>query len=237
MSGTWSGQGFNFSPGLAEDAASKRSRKRAHSRKKAQLAASKSTPAPAQRMEQVAVVGAGQMGLGIAQTLAASAGLSVVLVDISDDVLAAAVETIAAALGRDVGKGRMTEDEAAAALGRISCANSSEGYGALAGADLVLEAVPEILELKESILQAIVAAAKPDALIVSNTSSISMTKLAAFLPKERRPQFAGLHFFNPVPVMKLVEVRLLRPHQCTEKPLLLPRFCSRSWHSRSASVR
>jgi 3-hydroxyisobutyrate dehydrogenase-like beta-hydroxyacid dehydrogenase len=149
-------------------------------------------------IEQVAIVGSGQMGLGIAQ-ICAQAGIAVTMVDVSADALDLAQASIAKSLDRLVQKETMSEADAAAVLGLIEGAVSEDGdYSALAGADLVIEAVPELPELKDTVLNGVAAAVKPDALIVSNTSSISMTKLAAFLPTERRAKFAGLHFFNPV---------------------------------------
>ena len=146
---------------------------------------------------QVAIVGSGQMGLGIAQ-VCAQAGISVTMVDVSGPALDQAQGAIAKALDRMVQKETLSEADASAALARIEGVVSDDGdYSALSDADLVLEAVPEIMDLKDTVLSGVAAAAKADALIVSNTSSISMTKLAACLPAERRAKFAGLHFFNP----------------------------------------
>lgn len=145
------------------------------------------------------------MGLGVAQVLA-TVGIRVVLFDVSEAALASAVGTIDKALGRMVDKGKMSGGEAADARARITTVAATTDYSALANADLVIEAVPERIDLKRTVLGAIAASARPDAIIASNTSSISMTALAALVPPERRAAFAGLHFFNPVPVMKLVEI-------------------------------
>ena len=157
-------------------------------------------------MEEVAVIGAGQMGLGVAQVLATS-GVRVLLFDVSQEVVDQAVGTIASGLDRLASRNKMSEDDVAAAMGLIEGIASIDGdYSRLGGCDLVIEAVPEVESLKERVLSAVAASARPNALIASNTSSISMTKLASFIPAERRAAFAGLHFFNPVPAMKLVEV-------------------------------
>jgi 3-hydroxybutyryl-CoA dehydrogenase len=157
-------------------------------------------------IELVAVIGAGQMGLGVAQVLACS-GVSVLLFDVSVDVLDKGIASIEAGLARLASRKKMTEKAAADAIALIDSVVSADGdYSRLADADLVIEAVPELMPLKEKVLSAIVAHAGPRAIIASNTSSISMTALAAVVPAERRPTFAGLHFFNPVPVMSLVEV-------------------------------
>ena len=157
-------------------------------------------------MEKVAVIGAGQMGLGVAQVLATS-GVRVLLFDVSQEVVDQAVGTIASGLDRLASRNKMSEDDVAAAMGLIEGIASIDGdYSRLGGCDLVIEAVPEVESLKERVLSAVAASARPNALIASNTSSISMTKLASFIPAERRAAFAGLHFFNPVPAMKLVEV-------------------------------
>jgi len=157
-------------------------------------------------MEEVAIIGAGQMGRGVAQVLAVNCGVRVLLFDVSEEALATSIGAIGTSLKRLVSKKKMTEGEANAAMARIQGVPSSGDYSRLAGSDLVIEAVPEVLTLKEKVLSAVAKAAKPSCIIASNTSSISMTKLASLIPEDRRKAFAGLHFFNPVPVMKLVEV-------------------------------
>jgi 3-hydroxybutyryl-CoA dehydrogenase len=148
----------------------------------------------------VAVLGAGTMGNGIAHVFA-RAGYSVVLRDVEQRFLDRAMETIAKNMDREVKKSKTTEAEKSAALGRI---NATTDLAALAAADFAIEAVPEQMELKVRVLHDADAALKPEAILASNTSSISITALAA---KTSRPsRFIGMHFMNPVPVMVLVEV-------------------------------
>jgi len=155
-------------------------------------------------IQEVAVLGSGIMGGGIAQTMAV-AGLRVVLFDVSEDLLNKSLKDVRSSLQRTVKKKTMSEADASAALDRVSTVVGSD-YSKLANADLIVEVVPERIDLKEKVLHAVSASAKANAIIASNTSSISITKLAACVPEERQARFAGLHFFNPVPVMKLVEV-------------------------------
>jgi len=154
-------------------------------------------------IKAVAVVGAGTMGHGIAQVLVKS-GFSAVLQDVAAKILDAAKERIGKGLARDVEKGRMTAEQREQALNRLKTTTEVKD---LAGVEFAIEAVVENFETKQSVLRAlepVVREAKPDAILASNTSSISITKLAA---QTRRPErFVGLHFFNPVPMMKLVEV-------------------------------
>lgn len=176
-------------------------------------------------MEEAAVIGCGIMGAGIAQVMA-TAGIRVLLIDISAEFLTKATGGIKASLDRLVKKKSMSEEAAAEVLKRIEPVVATSDYSCLANSDLVLEVVPEKLDLKEKVLKAVCAAAKPSAIIASNTSSISITKCAAFLPAERTARFAGLHFFNPVPVMKLVEViRGLQTSDDTVKELM--QLCKR----------
>ncbi|NNF12549.1 MAG: 3-hydroxybutyryl-CoA dehydrogenase [Gemmatimonadetes bacterium] len=152
-------------------------------------------------IDRIAVVGGGTMGNGIAH-VAAQHGKSVRLVDLSDDVLDKAMATIAKNLDRQVKKEILDEQARDATLARIETMNGLE-EGA-DGVDLVVEAVPEKAELKYAIFQTIDAAAGPDTILASNTSSISITEIAA---RTSRPdKVIGMHFMNPVPVMKLVEV-------------------------------
>ncbi|HUF79255.1 MAG TPA: 3-hydroxybutyryl-CoA dehydrogenase [Thermoanaerobaculia bacterium] len=148
----------------------------------------------------IGVVGAGTMGHGIAQVAVAS-GLRVVLVDVAPEALARGVERIEKGLARAVEKGRLTEEERQAAVGRLASAGD---LAALAEADLAIEAVVERLEVKEGVLRELDHILPEGAILASNTSSISITRLAA---ATRRPDRAiGMHFMNPVPVMKLVEL-------------------------------
>jgi len=148
----------------------------------------------------VAVVGAGTMGNGIAHVFAA-AGFETLLVDAAADALERAASTIEKNLGRQVAKERITAEVASATLSRISPSTTFEG---IADCAIVVEAVPEIREIKAEVFEELARHAAPSAIIATNTSSISITELAAALPHPDR--FIGMHFMNPVPVMKLVEV-------------------------------
>ncbi|MBK6531646.1 MAG: 3-hydroxybutyryl-CoA dehydrogenase [Deltaproteobacteria bacterium] len=146
------------------------------------------------------VLGAGQMGSGIAQ-VAAGAGWTVKLADASLDRATAARDKIASGLRKLVEKGKVGADEAGALVGRIVPVGSIEELG---DADLVVEAVTEHLDTKLALFEKLDAAVKPGAVLASNTSSISLTRIAA---ATRRPaDVVGLHFFNPVPMMRLVEI-------------------------------
>lgn len=148
----------------------------------------------------VGIIGAGTMGNGIAQACAVS-GLNVVMVDISDAAVAKGVATVAGSLDRLIKKEKITEADKAAALSRIK---TSTRYEDLKAAQLVIEAATENYDLKVKILQQIDALVDPEVIIASNTSSISITKLAAIT--RRADKFIGMHFFNPVPMMALVEI-------------------------------
>ena len=146
------------------------------------------------------VVGAGTMGHGIAQVAAAS-GLDVILVDVAPQALARGVAAIDKGLERGVAKGKITAEDKQAALARLTQAGE---LGALAQADLVVEAVVEKLEVKRQVLTELDRICRPEAILSSNTSSISITRLAA--ATSRPGQVIGMHFMNPVPVMQLVEI-------------------------------
>ncbi len=152
-------------------------------------------------IQQVAVVGAGTMGNGIAHVLA-QAGLNVTLIDVSDEALDRALNTISANLDRQIKKGVLDDKEKNAVLSRIA-RSVSVGDGA-AKCDLAIEAATERADLKAGIFRELDAAAPDGALLATNTSSISITRLAA--ATKRKPSVIGMHFMNPVPVMKLVEV-------------------------------
>lgn len=152
-------------------------------------------------MQTIAVVGAGTMGQGIAQ-VAATAGFTVFLHDASAGALQAALDGIRRRLESAVQKGKMSEEERDAAVVRIQPAPSLEA--AVRRGDLVIEAVPEKLDLKVRVFRALDTAAPARALLATNTSSLSVGRIAA---ATRRPQnVLGMHFFNPVPAMPLVEV-------------------------------
>ena len=149
---------------------------------------------------KIGVVGAGTMGNGIAQAFA-QAGFEVVMSDVAQAALDRAMATIAGSYDRLIKKEKMTAEQKAAALGRIRTATE---LAALKDADLVIEAATENLELKLKIFRQLDELAKADAVIASNTSSISITKLAA--STKRADKVIGMHFFNPVPLMALVEL-------------------------------
>ena len=151
-------------------------------------------------IKQVAVVGAGTMGNGIAHVFAQS-GYATTLIDVDRGRLDAAVATIAKNLDRQIAKGTLDAGARDATLGRIATATSASDVGA---AQLAVEAVPEIFELKSRIFTELDAALPADAILASNTSSISITRLAGITKRPER--VIGMHFMNPVPVMKLVEV-------------------------------
>ncbi len=149
---------------------------------------------------KVGVIGAGTMGNGIAQACAV-AGVDVVMIDVAEAAVQRGLATITGSLDRLVKKEKLTAADRDAALARI---HGSTGYDALGAADLVIEAATENEELKFRILKQADGIARPGAILASNTSSISITKLAA--ATSRPAAFIGMHFFNPVPMMALVEL-------------------------------
>ncbi|RDU97520.1 3-hydroxybutyryl-CoA dehydrogenase [Trinickia dinghuensis] len=151
-------------------------------------------------IETLGVIGAGTMGNGIAQTAAVS-GFKVILIDVTEAALAKGLAALGSSLERLVAKGKLDAAVRDAALARIE---TSTDYGRLAAVDLVVEAATENLELKTRILKQIEAVVPASTLIASNTSSISITALAATLAEPSR--FIGMHFFNPVPLLPLVEI-------------------------------
>jgi 3-hydroxybutyryl-CoA dehydrogenase len=151
-------------------------------------------------IKTVAVLGAGTMGNGIAHVFA-RAGFHVILRDVEKRFLDRGLETISKNLDREVKKGKITEADKSAALGRIRPVTDN---AALVGADFVVEAVPEQRDLKIRILKEVDAVLGPGVILATNTSSISITELASQTGRPER--FIGMHFMNPVPVMTLVEV-------------------------------
>ena len=151
-------------------------------------------------IQSIGVIGAGTMGNGIAQAFAV-AGIPVVMVDIAQAALDRGMKTVDSSLTRIVQKQKMTDVDKAAALGRIK---TSTEMSAMKDCDLLIEAATENVDIKLKLFAQIEAVAKPGAIIASNTSSISITKLAA--ATKRPAQVIGMHFFNPVPVMALVEL-------------------------------
>jgi 3-hydroxybutyryl-CoA dehydrogenase len=148
----------------------------------------------------IGVIGGGQMGGGIAHVAAAS-GCTVLLVDVADSFLARARSAIEKNLDREVARGKRTAEDKAEALGRLT---TTTDLGALSAADAVIEAIVENEDAKKQLLEKLRTICGPETILASNTSSISITRLAA---AARRPdRFIGMHFMNPVPVMGLVEV-------------------------------
>ncbi|MNO59839.1 putative 3-hydroxybutyryl-CoA dehydrogenase [compost metagenome] len=151
-------------------------------------------------LQNIGVIGAGTMGNGIAQ-VCAMAGFNVTLLDISESALQKAVATVGKNLDRQIAKETLTPEQKQAALDKI---RTSTDYSSLQNAQLVIEAATENLDLKLRVLQQIAAQVSSECVIASNTSSLSITQLAASVSQPER--FIGLHFFNPVPVMGLIEV-------------------------------
>jgi 3-hydroxybutyryl-CoA dehydrogenase len=151
-------------------------------------------------IDTLGVVGGGQMGQGIAQ-IAAQAGVQVVVVDASAELAAAAIAKLRATLDRLVERGKLPADERDAALARL---RAGDDHAALGGCDMVIEAAPENEALKLALFASLGRHAKDGAILASNTSSISITKLCA--ASGRPDKVIGMHFMNPVPLMKLVEV-------------------------------
>jgi len=151
-------------------------------------------------IKTIAVMGAGTMGNGIAHVFA-RAGYKVILRDVEQRFLDRGMETIAKNLDREIKKGKIAEAEKGSVLGRLQPVTEMT---AIAAADFVVEAVPEKLEIKRVVLGEVDGILRPEVIIASNTSSISMTALAALT--KRPDRFVGMHFMNPVPVMALVEV-------------------------------
>ena len=151
-------------------------------------------------IRSIGVVGSGQMGNGISQ-VAACSGFNVTMVDINEQFLERGIGAIRNSLGRLVSKQKMSQDEADSAISLIT---TSTALGGLAECDLVVEAIPEVPELKFSTFRDLDEICKPTAILASNTSSISINEIAG---KTNRPdRVIGMHFMNPVPIMKLVEV-------------------------------
>ncbi|ARJ66949.1 3-hydroxybutyryl-CoA dehydrogenase [Magnetospirillum sp. ME-1] len=151
-------------------------------------------------IKKIGVIGAGQMGNGIAHVCAA-AGFDVILLDINEEALKKGLSTITKNLDRALSKGKLTEADKAATLGRIK---STTAYADFSDSDLVIEAATEDEKVKRAIFAQLCPVLKPEAHIASNTSSLSITRLGA--ATDRPAKFMGMHFMNPVPVMQLVEL-------------------------------
>ncbi len=151
-------------------------------------------------IQKIGVIGAGQMGNGIAH-VCALAGFEVRLGDVNKEALDKARQIIDHNMARQVGRGTITEEQKQAALGRIK---TGAGYEQFADCDLVIESATENLNVKSEIIKALCPVLKKEALLATNTSSISITRLASLT--DRPDKFMGMHFMNPVPVMELVEL-------------------------------
>jgi 3-hydroxybutyryl-CoA dehydrogenase len=158
------------------------------------------SPLTVEEIHTVAVLGAGTMGNGIAHVFA-RAGYAVILRDVDERLLDRAAATISTNLDREIKKGKVAEAEKPQILARIRPVTNLAG---IANADFAVEAVPERLELKQKVLAEASSVLRPEAILATNTSSISVTTLAA--ASGRPDRFIGMHFMNPVPVMSLVEV-------------------------------
>ena len=157
-------------------------------------------PASLDRLHRIGVIGVGQMGGGIAH-VCALAGFDVVVTDLNEETLQRGREAMDRNLLRQVSRGKISEDDKDAALGRITIGTD---YALFADCDMVIEAATEKEDIKREIFKKLTPAIKPDALIATNTSSISITRLAS--STDRPGKFIGMHFMNPVPVMSLVEL-------------------------------
>jgi 3-hydroxybutyryl-CoA dehydrogenase len=151
-------------------------------------------------ISRIGVVGAGQMGNGIAHVCALS-GLSVTLLDVKQDALSKAMATMARNMDRQVNRTLISPEDRDAALARVA---TTTDYASFDDADLVIEAATEKEEVKRAVYKALTPHLKPSCLVASNTSSISITRLGA--ATERPEKYSGMHYMNPVPVMKLVEI-------------------------------
>jgi 3-hydroxybutyryl-CoA dehydrogenase len=176
-------------------------------------------------IKSIGIVGAGQMGNGIAH-VCALAGYDVIMTDISQEALDSAVALIEKNLGRQAGRGKITEAEMTEALGRIRTTLKLTDVGPT---DLVIEAATERETVKTAIFEDLLPHLKPETILTSNTSSISITRLAS--RTDRPERFMGFHFMNPVPVMQLVE--LIRGIATDEADLQAPaRRSSTGWARR-----
>jgi 3-hydroxybutyryl-CoA dehydrogenase len=151
-------------------------------------------------LQHIGIVGAGQMGNGIAHVVA-MAGLTATMLDVKAEALKAAIATITKNMDRQISRGHMTEADRDAALARI---HTGTDYALFNDADIVIEAATEREEVKKAIYKSVIPHLKASAILASNTSSISITRLAA--TTDRPERFIGMHFMNPVPVMKLIEI-------------------------------
>lgn len=177
-------------------------------------------------IETIGVAGGGVMGSGIAQALAVG-GCRVTVRDVNDQMIEKSKATIVDGrygLNRGVERGKTTREEADAALARLAWTTDIKD---LAKADLVIEAVPENLDLKKKVWAELDAVVKADAIFATNTSGLAIADLNKAVSEARRPRFAGMHFFSPAPVMKLVEL-IIAPETAEETVAALEDVCTRS---------
>ncbi len=156
-------------------------------------------------IKKISVIGSGTMGNGIAHTFA-QFGYPVVLIDIKEEFLSKALATITKNIDRQVAKGTVTEEQKNLTLKNIT---TSTDLNAASDCDLVVEAATENISIKKQIFETLDKACKPEAILASNTSSISITEIGAFT--KRADKVIGMHFMNPVPIMKLVEKVIRNP--------------------------
>lgn len=177
-------------------------------------------------IETIGIVGGGVMGSGIAQALAVG-GATVTVRDVNDEMIAKSKATIVDGrygLNRGVERGKTTQAGADAALSRLSWTTDVKD---LANADLVIEAVPEDLELKKKVWAELDGAVKADAIFASNTSGLAISDLNKAVSEARRARYLGMHFFSPAPVMKLVEI-IIAPETSEEAVAAVEELCARA---------
>lgn len=177
-------------------------------------------------IQTIGIVGGGVMGSGIAQVMAVG-GANVIIRDVNEDMLAKSKATIVDGrygLNRGVERGKTTQAEADAALSRLSWTTAVKDF---VGVDLIIEAVPEDLELKKKVFAELDGVVKADALFATNTSGLSIQDINKAVSEARRPKFAGMHYFSPVPVMKIVEL-IHAPETADGTLAALEELCSRA---------
>ncbi len=170
-------------------------------------------------INRIAVLGAGTMGAGIAQTCS-QAGYEVTMMDLTDDLVKDGYAKIRTPLEKRVAKGKMTQDQVEEIVGRIE--GTTDLKGAVKGADFVIEAVFEDMKVKKEVYQTIDVVSPPEVVFATNTSSLSVTEMASVTSRPDR--FLGMHFFNPAPVMRLVE--LIRGSETSDETISMARELS-----------
>ena len=178
------------------------------------------------KIETIGIIGGGVMGSGIGQALAVG-GAQVTIRDVNDEMIAKSRSTIVEGrygLDRGVERGKTTQEEADAALSRLSWTTD---VADLASVDLIIEAVPEDLDLKKKVFAELDGAVKAEAIFASNTSGLAISDINKAVAEARRPQFVGMHFFSPAPVMQLVEI-IHAPETAEETITAIEELCSRA---------